>query len=144
MMKKAIFLISLLLRYYTASRALAKRIHLSLPSDRKHPPHHELQHTSWQGMDDVVDIPRISDVINDVSPDVVGLQEVDSVVNRSGNIDIIQQLSEHTGMHATYGYSILHDGGKYGNGLLTREEPLSVKRSVCPAPAKRGQHRLWN
>ena len=68
-----------------------------------------------RGMDDVVDVERIAKVINEVNPDVVGLQEVDSVVNRSGTIDMLHRLSELTGMHAVYGYSILHDGGKYGN-----------------------------
>ncbi|MDD4416316.1 MAG: hypothetical protein PHI70_05985 [Proteiniphilum sp.] len=43
-----------------------------------------------RGMDDAVDIERIGNVINEVNPEVVGLQEVDSVVNRSGNIDILQ------------------------------------------------------
>ncbi|MGI6574161.1 MAG: endonuclease/exonuclease/phosphatase family protein [Fermentimonas sp.] len=85
-----------------------------------------------QGMDDRVDIERIGRLINQVNPEVVGLQEVDSVVNRSGNIDILQQLSEQTGMYATFGYSILHDGGKYGNGLLTREKPIDVKKIALP------------
>ncbi len=85
-----------------------------------------------RGMDDAVDIERIGNVINEVNPEVVGLQEVDSVVNRSGNIDILQLLSQQTGMHATYGYSILHDGGKYGNGLLTREKPIAVKKIALP------------
>lgn len=85
-----------------------------------------------QGMDNQVDIKRIGRLINQVNPEVVGLQEVDSVVNRSGNIDILQQLSEQTGMHATFGYSILHDGGKYGNGLLTREKPINVKKIALP------------
>ncbi len=85
-----------------------------------------------RGMDSIVDIERIGKLIVDVQPEVVGLQEVDSMVNRSGNIDIMQQLSAQTGMYATFGYSILHDGGKYGNGMLTREKPLSVNKIVLP------------
>ena len=81
------------------------------------------------GLDNKIDIDRIGKLINDVQPEVIGLQEVDSVVNRSGNIDILQLLSEQTGMHATFGYSILHDGGKYGNGVLGK--PL-LCRSPCP------------
>ena len=54
------------------------------------------------------------------------------MVNRSGNIDIMQLLSTQTGMHATFGYSILHDGGKYGNGMLTREKPLAVSKIALP------------
>ncbi|SDZ76975.1 Metal-dependent hydrolase, endonuclease/exonuclease/phosphatase family [Porphyromonadaceae bacterium KH3R12] len=85
-----------------------------------------------EGMDGKIDIERIGKLIIDINPEVVGLQEVDSVVVRSGNIDILQLLSEQTGMYATFGYSILHDGGKYGNGILTREKPLAVKKIALP------------
>ena len=84
-----------------------------------------------EGMDGKIDIERIGKLIIDINPEVVGLQEIDSVVVRSGNIDILQLLSEETGMYATFGYSILHDGGKYGNGVLTWEKPLAIKK---PAP----------
>ncbi len=85
-----------------------------------------------EGMDGKIDIERIGKLIIDINPEVVGLQEVDSVVVRSGNIDILQLLSEQTGMYATFGYSILHDGGKYGNGVLTREKPIAVKKIALP------------
>ena len=85
-----------------------------------------------RGMDSIVDIERIGELIIDLQPEVVGLQEVDSMVSRSGNIDIMQLLSKQTGMHATFGYSILHDGGKYGNGMLTREKPLAVSKIALP------------
>ncbi|TNF43093.1 MAG: endonuclease, partial [Bacteroidetes bacterium] len=85
-----------------------------------------------RGMDNKMDIERIGKLIVDINPGVVGLQEVDSVVGRSGNIDILKLLSEQTGMHATFGYSILHDGGKYGNGILTREKPVSVRKITLP------------
>ncbi len=84
------------------------------------------------GMDDKIDIERIGNVILDVNPDVVGLQEVDSIVSRSGNIDIIKMLAEQTGMHATFGYSILHDGGKYGNGVLSKEKPIKTRKISLP------------
>ncbi len=85
-----------------------------------------------QGMDNKMDVERIGKLIIDVHPEVIGLQEVDSMVNRSGNIDILQQLSVQTGMYATFGYSILFDGGKYGNGMLTREKPRSVQKIALP------------
>ena len=88
------------------------------------------------GLDNKIDIDRIGKLINDVQPEVIGLQEVDSVVNRSGNIDILQLLSEQTGMHATFGYSILHDGGKYGNGVLSREKPLAVHKISLPGASE--------
>lgn len=85
-----------------------------------------------EGMDQKIDIERIGNVILNVAPEVVGLQEVDSMVNRSGNIDIMQLLAEQTGMYPTFGYSILHDGGKYGNGMLTREKPLATRKISLP------------
>ncbi len=85
-----------------------------------------------EGMDQKIDIERIGNIILNIAPEVVGLQEVDSVVNRSGNIDIMQLLAEQTGMYPTFGYSILHDGGKYGNGMLTREKPLATRKISLP------------
>lgn len=85
-----------------------------------------------RGMDSIMDIERIGKLMIDLQPEVVGLQEVDSMVNRSGNIDIMQLLSAQTGMFATFGHSILHDGGKYGNGMLTREKPLAVNKITLP------------
>lgn len=85
-----------------------------------------------QGMDSKIDIARIGRLILDVNPEVIGLQEVDSVVGRSGRIDIMKLLSDQTGMYATFGYSILHDGGKYGNGILTRGKPVSTRKISLP------------
>lgn len=36
------------------------------------------------GMDDVCDFQRIADVINHIHPEVVALQELDSMTHRSG------------------------------------------------------------
>lgn len=89
-----------------------------------------------QGMDRKIDIERIGNVILDANPEVVGLQEVDSVVNRSGNIDIMKLLAEQTGMHPVFGYSILHGGGKYGNGMLTKEKPIGVIKINLPGASE--------
>lgn len=85
-----------------------------------------------KGMDNIIDIERIGDIILKVNPEVVGLQEVDSMVNRSGNIDIMQMLEKQTGMYATFGHSILLDNGKYGNGMLTKEKPLATIKISLP------------
>ncbi len=85
-----------------------------------------------EGMDGNTDILRVGNVILEVNPEAVALQEIDSIVNRSGNVDIIKMLAEQTGMHPTFGYSILHDGGKYGNGMLTKEKPIAVNKISLP------------
>ena len=85
-----------------------------------------------EGMDGKMDITRVGDVILSVNPEAVALQEIDSVVNRSGNINTMQLLAQQTGMHPTFGHSILHDGGKYGNGMLTKEKPVAVNKISLP------------
>jgi len=84
------------------------------------------------GMDNVVDYQRIADVILKTAPDVVALQELDSVTNRSKGVDVLAEIARLTAMHAVYGASISFDGGKYGIGMLSKERPVSWKRIPLP------------
>ena len=45
-----------------------------------------------RGMDEVTDLGRIAEAIRKVAPDVVAVQEVDSVTGRSGGIDVLRRL----------------------------------------------------
>lgn len=85
-----------------------------------------------RGMDDVVDTKRIGQLILEVNPEVVALQEVDSVSARSGNIDTMADLATQTGMYASYSASIPLKGGKYGLGMLTKEKPKASHRISLP------------
>ena len=86
-----------------------------------------------RGADLKVDCRRIAEVIDRERPDFVGLNEVDQVAARSGNIDIPAELARMTGLHATFAKAIsLRDGGDYGNAILSREKPLSVRRVPLP------------
>lgn len=85
-----------------------------------------------RGMDDVTDYQRIADVINRVSPDIVAVQELDSMTKRSNGVDVLDVLSRHTLLFPTYAAAIDFDGGKYGVGILSREKPLSVKKVALP------------
>ncbi|MCG7860088.1 hypothetical protein MD537_24115, partial [Flavihumibacter sediminis] len=51
---------------------------------------------------------------------LVGLQEVDSVCTRSGQIDQMQRLAEITGMHFAFVRHFAYQGGAYGQGILSR------------------------
>ncbi len=84
------------------------------------------------GLDNVTDYERTANVIKSVMPDVVALQELDSVTNRSKGIDVLDKLSQLTGMYAIYGPAINYDGGKYGIGLLSKERPVSYKNIALP------------
>lgn len=84
------------------------------------------------GMDDVIDLDRQAAVIQGATPDVVGLQEVDSVVKRSSYIDQAAYLGQSLGMYATFGGAIPLTRGKYGVAILSKEAPLSVHHLPLP------------
>ena len=52
-----------------------------------------------RGMDDVADFRRTAAVINKVCPDVVAVQEIDSVTGRSGGKDVLREIAGLTLMH---------------------------------------------
>lgn len=85
-----------------------------------------------KGMDNVTNYQRIADVINRMKPDVVAVQEVDSVTGRSGQTNVLQELSERTLMFRTFAPAIDYNGGKYGIGVLSKEKPVSVQRFPLP------------
>jgi len=85
-----------------------------------------------KGMDNIVDYQRIADVILDIAPDMVALQELDSVTNRSDGVDVLSRLAEFTAMYPVFGASIPYDGGKYGIAVLSKQKPLSWKRIPLP------------
>jgi endonuclease/exonuclease/phosphatase family metal-dependent hydrolase len=63
---------------------------------------------------------RVADVIAAARPDIVALQEVDVKTKRSRGKDIPADLAEMLGMHHSFGRAIDHQGGQYGNGVLSR------------------------
>ncbi|MCR4922268.1 MAG: endonuclease/exonuclease/phosphatase family protein [Bacteroidaceae bacterium] len=89
------------------------------------------------GMDNVLDLARQADVINAAKPDIVGLQEVDSIVPRSERMDETRRLARACGMYGTFGKAIPLSGGGYGVAILSKEEPLSVKNIPLPGKEKR-------
>ncbi|MCG8599697.1 MAG: endonuclease/exonuclease/phosphatase family protein [Verrucomicrobiales bacterium] len=79
-----------------------------------------------QGNDGVYDIERLARVINESQPDIVALQEVDVVVERSGKVHQARKLGELTGMAVRYGPTQHYQGGLYGNAILTKLPILDV------------------
>ena len=75
------------------------------------------------GMDKEYNYRRIANVISQTSPDIVALQELDSVTVRNKGIHALGELEKLTGMHGTYAAAIPFQGGSYGIGILSREIP---------------------
>lgn len=85
-----------------------------------------------RGMDDTISYQRTADIINKVHPDVVAVQEIDSVTGRSGKTDVLRELAGRTLMYHTYAPAIDYDGGKYGIGMLSKEKPKGFRYLSLP------------
>ena len=84
------------------------------------------------GMDNVCSYQRIANIITNQAPDVAILEEVDSMTARSGHKYVLGEIADRTQMHAYFAPAIRYDGGKYGIGLLSRRQPLSVRHLPLP------------
>ena len=89
------------------------------------------------GMDMVVDYDRTAAVIIQQQPDVIALQELDSMTGRSGQHDQLGELASRTQYYPIFGSAIDYDGGKYGVGILTQEQPVSTKCIPLPGEEPR-------
>ena len=89
------------------------------------------------GMDLVVDYDRTANVISKIQPDVVAIQELDSMTGRSGRKYQLEELANRTNYYSIFGKAIDYDGGGYGVGILTKEQPLRTKRIPLPGDEPR-------
>ena len=86
------------------------------------------------GKDGIKDIKRCGQLVREAQPDVVAVQEVDSVTRRNKFYVLGRMAEAAGGYHAYYGPTIPHSGGKYGIGVLTKEPALSVAFHRLPCP----------
>lgn len=78
------------------------------------------------------DLQRTARVLTAQSPDIVALQEIDSITGRSGGRHISAELAKLTSMNYTYAPAIAYDGGGYGIALLSKEKPIDIRRISLP------------
>lgn len=82
-----------------------------------------------RGLDDAVDLERTADALQRLGADLIGLQEVDASVRRSGTVDQAAFLGERLGMEHAFGAFFPYDGGRYGMAVLSRF-PIVAARSI--------------
>lgn len=82
-----------------------------------------------RGGDDVVTLPRTATVLRHLGPDIVGLQEVDHRVARSGGAPQADSLGKLLDMHAAFGAFMPYQGGEYGMAILSRH-PIVGQASI--------------
>jgi endonuclease/exonuclease/phosphatase family metal-dependent hydrolase len=78
------------------------------------------------GMDKKLDLARIAEVIRRHRADIVGLQEVDRGVERTGRVDEIRELARLTGMDYAFAHNLDYQGGQYGVAVLSRFPILAI------------------
>ena len=88
------------------------------------------------GMDGQVDLERIASVIRSLEPDIVTLQEIDSVTTRTGLEDQAARLGELTGMRALFGGFMDYRGGRYGMAMLSRYPVVEWENHRLPDGAE--------
>ena len=84
------------------------------------------------GMDNKRDYKRIADVLENINPDVVAVQEVDSMTQRTDNTYSLGEIADHMRYYASYAPTISFDGGKYGIGILSRKRPIKTEQHALP------------
>ena len=93
-----------------------------------------------EGLDKKVDLDRVTQAIAGAKPDLVALQEVDVGTKRTGKVDQAAALAKATNMNFVFGRAIDHDGGQFGNAVLSRW-PIAWSK-VRPIPGvDRGEKR---
>jgi endonuclease/exonuclease/phosphatase family metal-dependent hydrolase len=83
------------------------------------------------GMDSTLNVNRIAGIIVAGMPDVVALQQLDSMTVRFPSYSLAE-LAAATSMNAVYGPAAGFEGGTTGVGILSKEKPLSTR--VVPMP----------
>ncbi|SFH24993.1 endonuclease/exonuclease/phosphatase family protein [Pedobacter insulae] len=93
---------------------------------------YNIHHANPPSKAGIIDLDAVAAVINKENPDIVGLQEVDKLTKRCGNVDQAKVLAEKTGLHYQFFKAIDHDGGEYGVAILSRYPIISSSKVALP------------
>ena len=74
-----------------------------------------------QGLDGIIDVRRQANLLKELRPDIIFLQEIDMYTQRVDNKDQIYSLSKTVGLpYRSMGINLKYKNGFYGDGLLCR------------------------
>lgn len=88
------------------------------------------------GLDRRRSVERIARIIDELAPDIVGLQEVDNQFGGSHTGVQLEYLARIHGMELVGGPTLMREEGDYGNGLLTRCPIRQVRRLDLSFPGR--------
>lgn len=87
------------------------------------------------GADGHASIERVADVLREIGPDVVGLQEVISS-ERIPHAGQLERLADAAGFVPVAGGTLVEEDAQYGNGILTRRPIADVRRHDLSVPGR--------
>ena len=124
-MKRTLFclIIALLGATFSASVQAKKVRTLRLTS-------YNIQH--GEGLDKKIDHARQAKILRKARTQVAAIQEVDSVTKRNGGLYSLEEIGRKAKMFSTFAPAINFQGGKYGIGILSKKQPISVHRIALP------------
>jgi endonuclease/exonuclease/phosphatase family metal-dependent hydrolase len=102
---------------------------------------YNIHHANPPSKTDLIDLDAVAAVIKKENPDLVGLQEVDQLTKRSGNVEEAKILAEKTGLKYQFFKAIDHDGGEYGVAILSRF-PISNGTKIALPQVAKGEPRV--
>ena len=79
------------------------------------------------GTDGRFDLHRVGEVLREVNPDIVALQEVGDFLGKTSQEDQPEHLAELLGLHMAFGPNVVRNGRRYGNAILSRLPILKSK-----------------
>lgn len=78
------------------------------------------------------DLNVVADVIRNLDPDIVALQEMDYKTNRAGNRDVTTEIAQRTKMTSMFAKAVDYDDGEYGQAILSKYTFLRAGKADLP------------
>lgn len=90
-----------------------------------------------EGLSGKVSLEAILEVLKEGDADIIGLQEVDRHLARSGNVDQAAKLASGMGMQWCFSPSLQKGSGEYGNAILSKYPIASERTYFLPGAKER-------
>lgn len=98
---------------------------------------YNIHHANPPDKEGVIDLAAIADVIRQSNADLVAVQELDSMAERSGRNFQLKSLAEELDMNYHFFSAIPFQGGAYGVGILSRFPISQPQKITLPEAANR-------
>ncbi|MGI9532980.1 endonuclease/exonuclease/phosphatase family protein [Lutimonas sp.] len=85
-----------------------------------------------EGMDSMLDLSRVAEIIKAQEPDLCGLQEIDNFCLRSDSVGQTDYLAQKVGMTGAFGKFMDYQGGEYGMATLSSKPLISTMLLQLP------------